>query len=192
MLAQPRTHRKAHTVSSRRSPSLQQESSCDRLLSPGTNLHPAPSPWRPSGNSLAAAPTRRPHTRQLPLPRPSSAPPGTPPAIPVPLPSGSRATLRARRAPARRGRAAPPRPVSHPATERVTGGGAARDRGWPEPLTVAAGRAGRAGRLLPARERGRRRRRLSRGVGVWSDPPWLPPARERRIARRPLAGRGRG
>lgn len=122
-------HTGRHTVSSRRSPSLQQESSCDRLLSPGTNLHPAPSPWRPSGNSPVAAPTRRPHTRQLPLPlpRPSSAPPGTPPGIP--LPSGSRATLRARRAPARSGRAAPPRPVSHPARERVASGGAARDRG---------------------------------------------------------------
>lgn len=148
MPAQPRTHGKAHAVSSRRSPSPQQESSCDRLLSPGTNLHPAPSPWRPGGNSPAAAPTRRPHTRQLPprQPRPSSAPAGTPPAIPAPLPPGSRATLRARGAPARSARAAPPRPVSHPARERVAGGGAARGRGWPEPLTVAAGRARRAGR----------------------------------------------
>lgn len=73
---------------------------------------------------------------------PSSAPPGTPPAIPVPLPSGSRATLRARRAPARSGRAAPPRPVSHPARERVAGGGAARGRGRPEPLTEAGGGRG--------------------------------------------------
>lgn len=146
MLAQPRTHRKAHTVSSRRSPSLQQESSCDRLLSPGTNLHPAPSPWRPSGNSPAAAPTRRPHTRQLPSAAPLLRPTGDTPGYPSPAPVGLSGHLKSAQSPRtqRPGGSSPPRVAS---SQGTCGG----RRGCPGPGVAGAphGCGGEGGATVP-------------------------------------------
>lgn len=86
------------------------------------------------------------------------APPGTEAAQPAA--PGRRATLRARGAPAGSGRAAPPRPVSHPAWERVAGSGAVagtRRRGYPgpgrgrreTPAVVWGGNGGSAGAGAP-------------------------------------------
>lgn len=136
----------------------------------------------PPHTALAAGSSRR---RAAPLLLPSRDTPG----YPGPAPVGPSSHLKSAQSPRtqRPGGSSPPRVAS---SQGTCGG----RRGWPGPgaAGVPHGGGGEGGAAAPAQQHGRQRRSPRRGGGVRPGPPWLPPVRERRIARHPLAGGGGG